>query len=61
MKITQLIYLGAHSKVLIEGIEMRNINYGIIGTGAMGREHIRNIELIDNAQVVAICDSHRIQ
>ena len=38
---------------------MRNINYGIIGTGAMGREHIRNIELIDNAQVVAICDSHK--
>ena len=38
---------------------MKNINYGIIGTGAMGREHIRNIELIDNAQVVAICDSHK--
>ena len=37
---------------------MKKINYGIIGTGAMGREHIRNIELIENAQVVAICDGH---
>jgi len=38
---------------------MKNIKYGIIGTGVMGREHIRNIELIDNAQVVAICDGHK--
>ena len=38
---------------------MKNIRYGIIGTGVMGREHIKNIELIDNAQVVALCDDHQ--
>ena len=38
---------------------MRKIKYGIIGSGVMGREHIRNIEIIDNAQVVALCDNHK--
>ena len=37
---------------------MNSIKYGIIGTGVMGREHIKNIELIENAEVVALCDSH---
>ena len=46
------------SKLLIKEIEMKKIKYGIIGTGVMGREHIRNIELIENAEVVALCDSH---
>ena len=33
---------------------MSNItNYAIIGAGSMGREHIRNIEIIKNAEVVA--------
>ena len=35
----------------------QKIKYAIIGTGAMGREHIRNIEIIDNAEVVALCDT----
>ena len=38
---------------------MNKIRYAIIGTGAMGREHIRNIELIDNAEVSAICDNNK--
>ena len=38
---------------------MKKIKYGIIGSGVMGREHIRNIEIIDNAQVVALCDNHK--
>ncbi|CAM4190709.1 Gfo/Idh/MocA family protein [Palleronia rufa] len=30
-----------------------NVNYGIIGCGMMGQEHIRNIALMDGAAVVA--------
>ena len=36
----------------------KKIKYGIIGAGAMGREHIRNIEIIENAEVVALSDPH---
>lgn len=32
----------------------RTINYGIIGCGMMGQEHLRNIALLDGAQVAAI-------
>jgi predicted dehydrogenase len=32
----------------------RTINYGIIGCGMMGREHLRNIALLDAARVAAI-------
>jgi myo-inositol 2-dehydrogenase/D-chiro-inositol 1-dehydrogenase len=32
------------------------LNYAIIGTGAMGLEHIRNLKLINNTRVVAIAD-----
>jgi len=34
------------------------IKYGVIGTGAMGQEHIQNINIIDNAEVVAVCDTN---
>ena len=34
------------------------IKYGIIGTGVMGQEHIQNINIIANAEVVAICDTN---
>jgi myo-inositol 2-dehydrogenase/D-chiro-inositol 1-dehydrogenase len=34
------------------------IKYGIIGTGVMGQEHIQNINLIENAEVVAIYDTN---
>ena len=30
--------------------------YGIIGSGMMGQEHIRNIHLLDGAEVVAVAD-----
>ena len=30
--------------------------YGIIGAGSMGREHIRNVNIIDNAEIVALAD-----
>jgi len=33
------------------------VRYGIIGTGMMGCEHIRNLDLIDGAEVTAIADS----
>ena len=37
---------------------MKNkIKYAIIGAGCMGQEHILNIEIIDDAEVVAICDT----
>jgi predicted dehydrogenase len=34
------------------------IKYGVIGTGVMGQEHIQNINIIENAKVVAICDTN---
>jgi myo-inositol 2-dehydrogenase / D-chiro-inositol 1-dehydrogenase len=35
---------------------MTDIRYGIIGSGMMGHEHIRNIGLIDGARVTAVSD-----
>ena len=38
---------------------MKNkIKYAIIGAGCMGQEHILNIEIIDDAEVVALCDTN---
>ena len=35
---------------------MADINYGIIGCGMMGQEHVRNIALLDGARVSVICE-----
>ena len=35
---------------------MKKIKYGIIGAGTMAQEHILNISLIDNAEVIALAD-----
>ena len=35
---------------------MQNLRYGIIGCGMMGQEHIKNIQLLDNTQIVAIVE-----
>ncbi len=35
---------------------MKNIRYGIIGSGMMGQEHIRNIALLEGTQIVAVAD-----
>lgn len=32
------------------------IRYGFIGTGMMGREHMRNVDLVDGSKIAAICD-----
>ena len=37
---------------------MEKIRYGIIGAGTMAREHILNLSLIDEAEVVALSDPH---
>jgi predicted dehydrogenase len=34
------------------------VRIGIIGTGMMGLEHIRNLQAIDEARIVAIADPH---
>ena len=34
----------------------RPLRYGILGTGMMGQEHIRNIALLDGVTVAALCD-----
>lgn len=36
--------------------DMATIRYGIIGSGMMGREHMRNIALLDGTAVAAIAD-----
>ena len=35
------------------------LKYAIIGSGTMGREHIRNINLLDDTEIVALCDNHK--
>ncbi|WP_425091837.1 Gfo/Idh/MocA family protein [Tropicimonas sp. S265A] len=32
------------------------LTYGLIGTGMMGQEHIRNIHLLEGAQIGALCE-----
>ena len=39
---------------------MKIIKYGIIGAGTMAREHILNISLIENAEVVALSDPNEV-
>ena len=34
----------------------KSFKYGIIGVGSMGREHIRNVNIIDRAEIVALSD-----
>ena len=34
----------------------RPLRYGVIGTGMMGREHIRNLQALDGVEVAALCD-----
>ncbi len=34
----------------------QTVNYGLIGAGMMGREHIRNLALVPGARVVAVSD-----
>jgi len=34
------------------------LRYGVIGTGMMGIEHIRNIRVLDGARVAAVCDTN---
>jgi myo-inositol 2-dehydrogenase / D-chiro-inositol 1-dehydrogenase len=35
---------------------LRTVRYGIIGSGMMGREHIRNIALLPSAKIAAVAD-----
>jgi predicted dehydrogenase len=35
---------------------LTTLNYGIIGCGMMGREHIQNIQLLDNTRIAAIVE-----
>ena len=35
---------------------MKEIRYGLIGSGMMGGEHIRNINMLHNTQITAIAD-----
>lgn len=35
---------------------MKTVNYGIIGCGMMGQEHVQNLALLDGARVAAVCD-----
>ncbi len=39
-------------------VRPRMVRYGIIGAGMMGREHMRNIALLDGAFVTAVSDPH---
>ncbi|MDD9979255.1 MAG: Gfo/Idh/MocA family oxidoreductase [Boseongicola sp.] len=39
----------------------KTINYGVIGCGMMGQEHLRNIALLPDAKVSAIFEPNRIQ
>ena len=32
------------------------LRYGLLGAGMMGREHLRNLALLEDVKVVAICE-----
>lgn len=34
------------------------LRYAVVGSGMMGHEHIRNLELVEGAEVVAVADPH---
>jgi predicted dehydrogenase len=36
--------------------KLRTVRFGIIGSGMMGREHIRNISLLPGAEIAAVAD-----
>ena len=38
------------------GPGMPELRYGLIGAGAMGQEHIRNIALLDGVRVATVAD-----
>ncbi|MEL7459816.1 MAG: Gfo/Idh/MocA family oxidoreductase [Pseudomonadota bacterium] len=40
---------------------MKTVNYGVIGCGMMGQEHLRNIALLPDAKVAAIYEPNEIQ
>lgn len=40
---------------------MKTINYGVIGCGMMGQEHLRNIALLPGARVAAIYEPNELQ
>jgi hypothetical protein len=35
------------------------VRYGIVGSGTMGREHISNLRLRDQAQILNVLAAHR--
>ena len=35
----------------------QSVRYGVVGTGMMGLEHIRNLQALEGAEIVSICDS----
>lgn len=39
---------------------MQDVNYGIIGCGMMGQEHLRNIALLPNTRIAAIFEPNQI-
>jgi myo-inositol 2-dehydrogenase/D-chiro-inositol 1-dehydrogenase len=39
-----------------EVIGMNSVRFGLIGAGMMGREHIRNLKLIEQASITALAD-----
>lgn len=38
---------------------LENVNYGIVGCGMMGQEHIKNINLLSHGKVSVVCDPER--
>jgi myo-inositol 2-dehydrogenase/D-chiro-inositol 1-dehydrogenase len=36
-----------------------SLRFGVVGAGMMGREHIRNLKLLEDATVVALADPHQ--
>jgi myo-inositol 2-dehydrogenase / D-chiro-inositol 1-dehydrogenase len=46
------------STSISDGDSNREVRYGVIGTGMMGREHLRNIAALPGAHTVAYSDPH---
>ena len=50
----QVPVIGVPPRLLDTGTELTTLNYGLVGCGMMGQEHIRNIQLLPDTAIVGI-------
>ena len=54
--LTPMMSLASKLALVLAARGAAALNYGVIGTGCIGLEHIRNIHLLPDSRVTAVCD-----